>query len=44
MPNTDFFDDDLNRVEDAERRSKLSSKDVMRVGNEGTAAEGVPVK
>jgi hypothetical protein len=44
MPNRDFFDDDLNRVEDAERRSKLAAGDVTRVGNEGAAAEGVPVK
>ena len=44
MPNTDFFDDDLNRAEDAERRSKLAVGDVTRMGNEGAAAEGVPIK
>ncbi len=44
MPNTDFFDDDLNRSGDLERRSKLAAGDVTRVGNEGAAAEGVPVK
>lgn len=44
MGNRDFFDEDLNRVEEAERRGKLASDDVTRVGNEGAAAEGVPVK
>lgn len=44
MSNRDFFDDDLNRVEEAERRSKLASGDVTRVDNEGAAVEGVPVK
>ena len=44
MGNRDFFDDDLHRVEEAERRGKLAAGDVTRVGDEGAVAEGVPVK
>lgn len=44
MGNRDFFDDDLHRVEEAERRGKLASGDVTRVGDEGAVAEGVPVR
>ena len=44
MTNRDFFDDDLNRAQEAERRAKLGMEDVTRVGSEGAAAEGVPVK
>ncbi len=44
MSNRDFFDDDLHRAEEAERRGKLAGEDLTRVGNEGAAAEGVPVR
>ena len=44
MANRDFFDDDLGRAKDAERRGKLAREDVTKVGSEGAAAEGVPVK
>jgi len=44
MSNRDFFDDDLVRAQDAERRAKLAVGDVSKVGSEGDAAEGVPVK
>ena len=44
MANTDFFDDDLERQRDAERRGKLATGDVMNINNEDPAAEGVPVR
>src|ERR1039457_5079014 len=44
MPNRDFFDDDLNRVQEAERRAKLAVGDITRVDSEGAVAEGVPIK
>ncbi len=44
MANTDFFDDDLERQRDAERRAKLATGDVMKINNEDPAAEGVPVR
>ena len=44
MPNRDFFDDDLNRVQEAERRAKLAVGDITKVDSEGAVAEGVPIK
>jgi len=44
MANTDFFDDDLERQREAERRGKLATGDVMKINDEGHAAEGVPVR
>ena len=44
MANTDFFDDDLRRHHDAERRAKLAAQDVTQVNDEDPAAEGVPVR
>ncbi|MCX6995612.1 MAG: hypothetical protein NTV49_00645 [Kiritimatiellaeota bacterium] len=44
MANTDFFDDDLRRHHDAERRAKLAANDVTQVNDEDPAAEGVPVR
>jgi len=44
MANTDFFDDDLERRHDAERRGKLGANDVTQVNEEDPAAEGVPVR
>ena len=43
MTNTDFFDDDLRRHHDAERRAKLAANDVTQVNDEDPA-EGVPVR
>ena len=44
MANRDFFDDDLNRAQEAERRAKLAADDLTKVGSEGTGADGVPVR
>ena len=44
MSNRDFFDDDLIRAQEAERRAKLAVDDVTKVGSEDDAAAGVPVK
>ncbi|TAN36133.1 MAG: hypothetical protein EPN23_09225 [Verrucomicrobia bacterium] len=44
MANRDFFDDDLNRAQEAERRAKLAADDLTKVGSEGAGADGVPVR
>jgi DNA repair exonuclease SbcCD ATPase subunit len=44
MANRDFFDDDLNRAQEAERRAKLAADDLTKIGNEGAGADGVPVR
>ena len=45
MASTDFFDEDLGKQREAERRSKLGAGgDVAGVTDEAAAAEGVPVR